>query len=50
MEGYERFCPACAGEIENGEAVVFFEGEMYHLDCAPGANDTPPPRPREPRY
>jgi hypothetical protein len=49
MEGLERFCPACSGQIENGEPVVFFDGEMYHLDCAPGAKDTPQ-RLREPRY
>ena len=36
-------------ELEDGETVVFFGGEMYHLDCAPGARLWPP-RPREPRF
>ena len=49
MEGFERFCPACAGEIEDAEPVVFFEGEMYHPGCVPRANEEPP-QPREPRY
>ena len=42
MQERERTCPACDGAIEAGETVVFFEGEMYHVRCAPGA--TPPPR------
>jgi hypothetical protein len=46
MERSERTCPACHAVIEDGESVVFFEGEMYHLACAPGAETWP----REPRY
>ena len=49
MDGPERTCPACGDLIEDGETVVFFGGEMFHLDCAPGAVAWPPP-PREPRF
>jgi len=48
MEGFENFCPACMIAIEKDEPVVFFEREMYHLDCVPGSRYTPPPR--EPRF
>lgn len=49
MDGPERTCPACGDRIEDGETVVFFGGEMFHLDCAPGTVPWPPP-PREPRF
>jgi hypothetical protein len=49
MDGTERTCPACGDPIDDGETVVFFGGEMFHLDCAPGAAPWPPP-PREPRF
>jgi len=46
MDEPERTCPACGGTIESDDAVVFFDGEMYHVACAPGAESLP----REPRY
>ena len=49
MDVTERRCPACGERIEDGETVVFFGGEMYHLEGAPGARLWPP-RPREPRF
>lgn len=49
FEPFERFCPACMKAIEEGDPVVFFEREMYHLDCVPGTGHTPRP-PREPRF
>ncbi|HUF93013.1 MAG TPA: hypothetical protein VMR23_11590 [Candidatus Limnocylindria bacterium] len=48
MEPLERFCPACARPIEEDDLVLFFEREMYHLDCVPGTRHTSPPR--EPRF
>jgi hypothetical protein len=45
----ERTCPACGDIVEDGETVIFFGGEMYHVDCAPGARPWPPP-PRAPRF
>jgi hypothetical protein len=49
MDGPERFCPACGDAIEDDDASVFFDGEMYHVACAPGASTWPPP-PRQPRW
>ena len=45
----ERTCPACGEAIEDGETLVFFDSEMYHVKCAPGAQRWPPP-PRQPRW
>jgi hypothetical protein len=49
MDELERTCPACGGVIEDDDASVFFDGEMYHVGCAPGAQPWPPP-PRQPRW
>jgi len=49
MDEQERTCPACGGVIEDGETLVFFDGEMYHVACAPGATSWPPPL-RQPRW
>lgn len=48
MEPVTRFCPACLGEIEEGEPVIFFEREMYHPGCVPGARHES--QRREPRF
>jgi hypothetical protein len=48
FEPVERFCPACMKAIDAGEPTVFFEREMYHLDCVPGTRHSPSPR--EPRF
>jgi len=49
MDALERTCPACGAAIEDDDASVFFDGEMYHVACAPGAPQWPPP-PRQPRW
>jgi hypothetical protein len=49
MAESEPTCPACRAAIDEGDPVVFFEGEMYHVACAPGAGAWPPP-PRQPRF
>jgi len=49
MDEPERICPACGVAIEEDETLVFFDGEMYHVACAPGAEPWPPP-PRQPRF
>jgi hypothetical protein len=49
MDDPERTCPACGSAIEDDDASVFFDGEMYHVACAPGAPPWPPP-PRQPRW
>ena len=36
MDDVERTCPACGSAIEDDDASVFFDGEMYHVACAPG--------------
>lgn len=46
MDERDRTCPVCGEAIESGETVVFFEGEMYHVRCAPGTETWT----REPRY
>jgi hypothetical protein len=45
----ERTCPACGAAVEDGETVIFFAGEMYHLRCAPGSHPWRPEE-RQPRY